>query len=491
MCTEVSENYLSARDEFKEIIETYILPLFDVRSNKGDICHKKFSNKELIEISVDKKDNNKEYLFFYSAVYSNKKAHFCYSIVSYNSKSIVKRARTILNELLKIAEYNYITYTRQRSYGKSLVRQASYKERSMNLAFELGLCRGLTKTEENAFVLHTVICHMVNWASRTYEGKNIPFGIVIDFDKTSNDSKADYLKFLNNDSSAVFTDGVFSGILLDCAGHILSFLSRNTRPSCCKIKSQKDPFVPFQFLDLAYHCSGSSIGVIAMTNGEIIIIKDRSICYAKRGNKWVVFDWQRVYCKLRPYFLSDNSAEIKESDCEAKIRQNIKELYCTLLDVSFAHTGGCIAIILKEKENQLADTINERIDLYETDTQDNKMLLSISEESKEKIEILSYLLKYPNTRINSFFNIDKVLRKEILGLDGATVVSLDGSFYCAGSIVSVEAGSSGGGRTAAAKKLARYGVGIKISEDGYIEAYGCNIHNKELVNNIECLFTFR
>lgn len=41
---------------------------------------------------------------------------------------------------------------------------------------------------------------------------------------------------------------------------------------------------------------------------------------------------------------------------------------------------------------------------------------------------------------NNFFEIEAPLRKEILSLDGATVVSPDGSFYCAGSIVSVPAG---------------------------------------------------
>ena len=99
-----------------------------------------------------------------------------------------------------------------------------------------------------------------------------------------------------------------------------------------------------------------------------------------------------------------------------------------------------------------------------------------------------------NNSIRSFFDIDKELRKEILSLDGATVVSLDGSFYCAGSIVSVPGGSSGGGRTAAAKRLAELGVGIKISEDGYIEAYGRSIdfdNDKKERARYEQLFNFK
>lgn len=106
----------------------------------------------------------------------------------------------------------------------------------------------------------------------------------------------------------------------------------------------------------------------------------------------------------------------------------------------------------------------------------------MSAESKEKAEVLSYLLRYSEQQLQSFFELDKPLRREILSLDGATVVSLNGSFYCAGSIVSVPSGSSSGGRSAAAKQLAKYGVGIKISEDGYIEAYGVPVNSDGSLN---------
>ena len=43
-------------------------------------------------------------------------------------------------------------------------------------------------------------------------------------------------------------------------------------------------------------------------------------------------------------------------------------------------------------------------------------------------------------------------------------------------------GSAGGGRTAAAKRLAQMGVGIKVSEDGYIEAFGLPILNDKEKN---------
>lgn len=337
------------------------------------------------------------------------------------------------------------------------------------MAFELGICEWLTSREEDAVVLHTVITHIINWSCRTYEGKKVPFGIVINFNENDENNNADYLKFLNNDSSAVFTDGIFSGILLDKNGHVLSFLTRNTCANTAK-KSKKKMFIPYQFEDIAKNCTGSSVGVIAMKNGEIILIKNKEIVFAKRGNKWINFNWNRVYNSLRPYFQKNILLT------EADIYEKIQELYCTMLDVSFAHSGGCIAIIIPEKENSndVGKIIKERIDLCCK----GEWPSDISAESKEKIVIMSYLLSYQPSQMQSFFKIERVLRKEIIGLDGATVISLNGSFYCAGSIVSVSSdNSNGGGRSAAAKKLSLLGVGIKISEDGYIEAYGLNLND--------------
>lgn len=308
---------------------------------------------------------------------------------------------------------------------------------------------------------------MIEWSGKTYEGKNVPFGIVIDFKKLAPGGAADYVHFLENDSSAVFTDGIFTGILLDKYGKVLSFLTRNT--AAPQTDPDKEIFVPYQFEDIAQHCVDETIGIIVLTNGEILLIKNREVCFAKRGRKWISFNNARIYSILREYFLMGGFED------ERLIRRNIQAVYCTLLDVSFAHTGGCLALVLPDKIDKINDVIKDRIDLFAA----GSVLSGMSSESREKIEVLTYLLSYPQHTMRSFFEIEKPLRREILSLDGATVVSLNGDFYCAGSIVSVPGGSSGGGRTAATKKLAQYGVGIKISEDGYIEAYGINQHEKE------------
>lgn len=472
-----NENIENAKKEFMQIINDFISPLIDIKGNFR-LVNKSYKNRRIVEI--EENDSKRKIRLFPTSNIEACYTPFYIEAILNTSVSISGKTEVILRELLKVAEYNYYTFSTRHDYGKGDKRRETYKVRTLNLAFELGICKWLTNTENDAVVLHTVISHMITWSSKTYEGNRIPFGIVIDFNRKSENDAADYLQFLKHDSCAVFTDGIFSGILLDKRGKVLSFITKNSKV-VNDLDNHKKVFVPYQFEEIAKHCVGSSVGVIALTGGEIIIVKDQSIQFARRGGKWISFDFERVYHNLRPYFLeTENNEDL--------ILFKIREFYCTLLDVSFAHSGGCIAIITPDKDTQVSKITEERIDLYSVERNIN-VFKNVSSESKEKIIILSYLLS-SDTGLCSFFEVDRILRKEILGLDGATVVSLDGSFYCAGSIVEVSSGSSGGGRTAAAKKLANFGVGIKISEDGYIEAYGTNLNNRK-DSRIVKLFSFK
>lgn len=465
----------NAIDEFKEIINKYIMPLFDTRGSLRYIDSSEH-NKDLV--TIEDEDGFSTVNFYPFVATKKHPTEFHFSIKTYSSKSIKKRVVSILRELLKVSEYNCKKYSKQRDYGIGSISGTTYKNRTFDLAFELGMCKWLTNNDNQATILHTLISKMIDWSSRTYEGKKVPFGIVIDFRQHSKNNAADYLHFLENDSSAVFTDGIFSGILLDDEGKVLSFLTDEST-SNISIDPSKEVFVPYQFINIAKLCDDSVIGILALTNGEIIIVKNHSICFAKRGQKWIAFDWARVHTHLRPYFLYAGITNEKE------IKKKIQTIYCSLLDVSFSHTGGCLSLVLPEHNTTIDEVIKERIDLYVL----GQVPEGISKESKEKIEILTYLLTYSNNHLRSFFEIEKPLRKEILSLDGATVLEMDGGFFCAGSIVAVGGGSSGGGRTAATKKLAEYGIGIKISEDGYIEAYGKNIFDSQ--SRIVRLFSFK
>ena len=70
-----------------------------------------------------------------------------------------------------------------------------------------------------------------------------------------------------------------------------------------------------------------------------------------------------------------------------------------------------------------------------------------------------------------FHELSRKLRQELVAMDGATVVDLDGTIIAVGAILKIEAGSEGGGRLAAATTLAKYGIAIKISQDGILKAF--------------------
>lgn len=472
MGNEVNTRREAAKKDFSDIVRKYILPMFDIRGKvKFYDNTTKIINSDLIMIAEE--DSETVGLFFPKIGSEDEPAPFYYKVGLYYVDSVKCAAEAIMRELLKVAEYKFDSdFAKKNHYGINDHSNASYKSRVFDLAYELGMCSSLTQKDEDAIVLHTVISRMVEWAARTYEGKNVPFGIVVDFSIPESDNSADYLHFLENDCSAVFTDGIFTGIQLDRKGKIKSFLTRECVPE--KVIEGHDVFVPFQFENLARFCVGSAVGIIALTNGEILLIKDQAVKYAKRGRKWVFFDWDRVYGCLRPYFLKSIPVEQQSPEDEQEILLKVKSIYCTLLDVSFSHSGGCLAIVLPEFDSQVEKVVKERIDLFAQGGSMEGLKAAV----REKVQVLTYLLSYPENKMRSFFATAKQLRREILSLDGATVVSPNGAFYCAGSIVAVSGGSTGGGRTAAAKNLAQFGVGIKISEDGYIEAWGAPIQGK-------------
>ena len=72
-----------------------------------------------------------------------------------------------------------------------------------------------------------------------------------------------------------------------------------------------------------------------------------------------------------------------------------------------------------------------------------------------------------------------------MGMDGATVIDSDGTIVAVGAILKIEAGSDGGGRLAAATTLSRYGIAIKISQDGILKAFYSDRKN----GKVKVLFT--
>jgi DNA integrity scanning protein DisA with diadenylate cyclase activity len=127
-------------------------------------------------------------------------------------------------------------------------------------------------------------------------------------------------------------------------------------------------------------------------------------------------------------------------------------IYQSVLDASFERTGACIGIVKSGSSNEWASVIAQT---------DQLQLLA-----SDKARALNAVI---NNR--KFHELERTLRQEILAIDGATLIDHKGEILAIGAVVRIRGGSDGGGRTAAAEALAKFGLGIKISQDGSITGY--------------------
>lgn len=169
-------------------------------------------------------------------------------------------------------------------------------------------------------------------------------------------------------------------------------------------------------------------------------------------------------------------------------------LYNAILDVSFAHTGGCIGVWEMDK-NSLTDAQLDNLfkifdinDIYDLDVK--RQLESYCVQKKIKIKTdkkpwkRSALRKIIGTEMNisnSSFARKKV--QELLGIDGAMLLDKNGNIIAVGAIVQIDGGSATGGRLAATQSLAKHGIAIKVSEDGKITGF-CQKKPEEEVFNL-------
>lgn len=155
--------------------------------------------------------------------------------------------------------------------------------------------------------------------------------------------------------------------------------------------------------------------------------------------------------------------------------------------------GGCKQVYLKNKITQINHIVQGKvIDVGNIKKAEKQAVDKQEKQVKEQREDESEVIDYPDdfkeflksdkaTKVCSlikilsgkkFHELDRRLRADLLGIDGATIVDHDGKILCIGAIIEIEAGSSGGGRLAAARTLGRYGVSMKVSMDSTITGFG-------------------
>lgn len=312
-----------------------------------------------------------------------------------------------------------------------------YKESLLKSALENAISKNLSTSDND--IISRLISKCAEWSERTYEGGRVSFGFVVNFDEDA-DIASDSAQLINieaildNDFAAVLSDGVSSWIEIDKKGLILS---HHVATSSFSNKL----YCPRSFSGIADFVTENKIGIVLLSNGEILLLKDKELKFAKRRGSWRSFH---------------HKAAITQMKAKSNWLENtlIESIYLTSLDVSFGRSGGCICHTRKTMEAQIYKN-----EIVNTDDLTEKSLTCKSSTVNKIVEG------------RSLNEMDRKLRQELLGIDGATILNYEGRVIAAGAIISIKSGSSGGGRTAATKELSNYGVAVKISEDGLITGY--------------------
>ena len=359
-----------------------------------------------------------------------------------------------------------------------------YVKKLQSLAMEKAICKSLTEISYNTLL--GVISGLDKYARKTYEGSEIKFGIIInEYNNCPNKTEnLHYTSLFKKDFFSVMSNGQQTCIEIDKEGYLLGhvlFERLRNAPTIC----------PYDYTGVAKYCNDKRIGIILLSSGEIMLFKNYELMYVKKGGSW------GSYCH-------DEIIQLLSNRTSHTIKEIRKQIYFTALDCSFARTGGCIVYLDKDGvENALThidihDIINEKY--YEI--KKNQLI----EESHKLYNFTKPIVVDENQTFEDFLSdktmikaaclkeciadkkfheLSRKFREEIVGVDGATIIDNDGTIIAIGAIVQIEAGSSSGGRLAATKTLAKYGVAIKISADGIMQAF---IKDKKL-GQVKPIFT--
>lgn len=380
-----------------------------------------------------------------------------------NYRIIIKRAqpfknfeihlvKSIIEEMSKVYELKFFE---------------NYKHSVETMIIEKAICKSLTNSSSKTIAL--ILNELTYWAQRTYEGKNMIFGCIVTRNKYGNKNTNNNLhisKALSRDFSALLTDGENTFIEISSDGYITDYISYMKQ-------HEYNLYAPYKQLKLATLSVGSKVGIALNQEGDILIFKDKSLLFAKRSGKWVCYSHEEIVSKL-----SEKAGDHED------VR---KAIYLSALDTSFNRYGGCIVHLNNTELSNVLKHIDDPdvIDQGSYDTiqeirrnksffselemlgkDDNSFDNFLREEKCVKSATLKQLIKG-----RKFQELDRKFRQDIIAMDGATIISYDGTIIAVGAIIKIEAGSSEGGRLAAAKTLSNYGFAIKISNDGTMQGY--------------------
>lgn len=364
-------------------------------------------------------------------------------------------------------------------YEINIISEMEYEDDSyitvlQENAIEKSICESICDSAETVSSMFGIINELEKWAVRTYEGRKVAIGIIINTsaDVSEDEGCINYYDVINKDFFALLSDGQNSYVEFDKKGNLMGYLQTD--------KVKKMPCIaPYEYENIARFCNERRIGIVLTANGDFLIFKNRNLLFAKRLGIWNIYSHEEVI-QLLSYRGSYSLKDIRRS------------IYYTALDASFAYEGGCLVYLNKDTVEQALthinahDIINEKyFEIKKWQELENagklyNMNNLAAVEAMYNVPYMTFLQEQKCIKAQSlrkiingkpFHELSRRLRQELVSMDGATIVDSDGTIIAVGAIIKIEAGSEGGGRLAAATTLSKYGAAIKISQDGIIKAF--------------------
>lgn len=276
----------------------------------------------------------------------------------------------------------------------------------------------------------TLLDQMSSWSTRLYEGTPITGAIGIDpFAKTDTGIKFDL--FASNDIGAVLSNGYNSMLAFDEGLSFIQHISLNhqvkTAPASPSMQSAISNWTADREGRVAVALNGY---------GELLVFRDGQLLFSRRNGIWHFLTHSPILGQMAV-------------PRDPKIRGAIYE---SILDASFGRRGACLGIVGSGQRESWHSLVSEF----------DRLDLRISEKTKALGAVIQ---KRP------FHELNRTLREELLSIDGATLLDHRGNVLAVGAVVRISNTGDGGGRTSAAQGLARFGLGVKISQDGSITGY--------------------
>lgn len=455
-------NILNAYDEYQYFLETYLLPLIGISYNKN--LERVSMNRGIasnVSGSFIRQEKNRIYFSSYnedvfSLVWKPKLA-----------QDSIGLARTVIHAFFNVSKY-WISDNQKSvkiDYKTDAIREENYR-----LAVQKGVCDWCAGKDNESF--YRLIQILEQWSVQTYEGNKVTFGFIYNpraKSLFSDDTYGTWMDFLKDDYAATLTDCIHSVIQLDVNCNFAGYLSVTEND---EVESYRlSPLLPYRFARIIEkYVVGSCVGVFLLNNGDILVSKNRAVRLIKRNLKWLNLSYETF-------------RNMVESKAKKKCipESLVKQIYASVLDVSFAHTGGIIAVVsdiskLMPASNPVLNICDNLLDERSLSEIDDEMRYSKTYRSLSPSELQKRMLKRKAllslVSRRKFFDLDRKLRTELISMDGACILNYEGDVCAVGAIIRNDSGSSGGGRSAAAKKLSKYGgLAVKISTDGYIELF--------------------